>query len=212
MQQHTFHHLTGRLLTAVALCLLTATAAQAQYEDSPPPVFTIGPKVGVNYSTLVADNEVDAKYIVGYNAGLFARLNLGRVYLQPEATFNLKGSNLTVRQPNGGQNVSTNVRFNQIDVPVLLGVYLLGNDNFNLRLMGGPMISFITNSDQDNLASLGNEAFAYRDRVWGAAAGLGLDLGNISVDARYETGLQDVSDRFSQRQRLFQLSLGFRIF
>jgi hypothetical protein len=44
-------------------------------------------------------------------------------------------------------------------------------------------------------------------------AGAGIDLGNISFDARYEAGLSNISqsEKYNQQQRLFHLSLGFKI-
>jgi hypothetical protein len=42
--------------------------------------------------------------------------------------------------------------------------------------------------------------------------GAGIDLGNLTFDARYETGLNKVNSYFNQRTNLFQLSVGFKLF
>jgi hypothetical protein len=49
--------------------------------------------------------------------------------------------------------------------------------------------------------------------IMGYQAGSGIDLGNLTFDVRYESGLSNVSQskKYSQQQNLFHLSLGFKL-
>jgi hypothetical protein len=48
----------------------------------------------------------------------------------------------------------------------------------------------------------------------GIQAGGGVDLGNLTLDLRYEAGLSNISEseKYNQKQNLFHLSLGFKLF
>ena len=78
--------------------------------------------------------------------------------------------------------------------------------------MAGPVISFLVNQNTDV-----NEVFdrlqGYKDQALGLQAGAGVDLGNLSVDLRYEAGLSNISEseKYNQKQNLFHLSLGFKL-
>jgi hypothetical protein len=97
----------------------------------------------------------------------------------------------------------------------LLGTKI-GSNKLNLRFMGGPILSFIIQED-NSLGSVYNQVSDfgnYKNQTLGFQAGAGIDLGNISFDARYEAGLSNISrsEKYNQQQQLFHLSLGFKLF
>ena len=178
------------------------------------PAFTLGPRVGLNYSTLVTKNPaITSDYVLGYQAGAFILANLSRkVYLQPEAYFNSKGSSLTIQDTQGNNNIKGTVRFNSIDVPVLIGYYIVNSPQFKLRLLAGPMVSFNLKTNANGLTEYNPANYQFKDRIWGGQAGLGMDIGNICIDARYETGFEKINNTLGQRPSLFNISAGIKLF
>ncbi len=199
---------------ALFIGLLAVSSSVFAQKRSHDPTFTLGPRIGLNYSTLVTkDPSVTSDYILGYQAGAFIRANLSRkVYLQPEVYFNSKGSSLTFQDTQTGNGVKGTVRFSSVDVPVLLGRYIVNAPQFKLRLLAGPMVSFNLKTDTQGLTEYNPSAYQFKDRIWGGQVGLGMDIGNLTVDARYETGFEKINTALGQRPNVFNLSVGFKLF
>lgn len=202
-----------RIFLLAGLLLTTSVAALAQL-----PSFTAGIKGGVNYSSLkTTDDLADKNSILGYQVGVFTRLGGAGLYLQPEVYLGSKGNDFIRFEDQDGNQVEAKgeVRFTTLDVPVLLGTKF-GPGKLNFRLMAGPVISFIVDknttfdSAYDNVTDFDN----YKDKALGLQAGAGVDVGNFTVDLRYEAGLSNVSEseKYDQKQNLFHLSLGLKLF
>lgn len=171
--------------------------------------FNLGLKAGLNYTTIKAqDKEFDESGVLGYQAGVWARFG-NKFYVQPEMYIGTKGSKIEFTS--GGTSVDVKQKFTTLDVPLLLGTKF-GTDDLNIRIMAGPAFQF--NLDEDNNAF--NQAtdpnfYKYRDFITNAQVGAGVDLGNLSVDLRYETSLQDINRNDGQKQNLLHLSVGFKL-
>ncbi len=194
-----------KIILLSCIVLSTSLAALAQL-----PSFTGGIKAGLNYSSLKTKNDLtDQNGILGYQFGVFTRFGGGGFYVQPELYLGSKGNDFIKVDQNA---VKGKVRFTILDLPVLLGTKI-GLSKLNLRFMAGPVLSFLINkkttfdSAYDNLKD-------YKDQALGLQAGAGVDLGSLSVDLRYEAGLSNInkSDTYSQKQNLFHLSLGYKLF
>jgi hypothetical protein len=191
-------HMKKYLLSAALLIAINfSTKAQ----------FSLGIKGGVNYSTVNSDN-LRSSSVAGYQAGAFARLG-GGVYLQPEVYVSSTGGEFH----SSDNNYSGNVKFTNLNVPVLLGLRF-GPKNLNLRIMAGPIYTSVLSSSQ-NFQSIA-QSFAnngsYKNSTIGYQAGGGVDLGSITADLRYEGGFSDINSSYGQRQHLWALSIGFKIF
>lgn len=202
------------------VCLAIFSFQLVQAQDNPPK-FTFGPKAGVNFSTLVRDTKnFSADYRLGYNAGLFLRFNIGRLYIQPEGIFSTKGAAITINQ-SVDPDVKTGkyeLKLTNVDVPILIGLNLINNKLFNIRVFGGPMGSYNLNGQgvKDFLKETGSVSDAYKKAVLGYQAGVGVDVGSFTVDARYEGSLTETGDwervnLGKPKGGLYQLSLGLKI-
>lgn len=106
---------------------------------------------------------------VGFNLGLFSNVSLGPLYLRPEVSYT---------QLNGEVN-AVKVRTERIDVPVLVGINV-----FKLvSVFAGPSFHYTI---QDEFRS-----FDYERINAGYQFGLGLNLGRVGVDLRYERELNN---------------------
>ena len=194
------------------------------------PAVTLGPKLGVNSSVLYTD--VDAYHedeTLGYKAGLFFRLaNRSRIYLQPEAYFDLKGGNFTYdidsKDPYTPSNdpvkdARLRVRLKTLDFPLLVGLKVLDLYGFNFRLMAGPVGSYVIEEkatlDADGLSnSIQMPTDLYGDAIWSFQAGGGMDILMFTIDFRYEFGINNIStvQAAETRTYLYNLSVGMKLF
>jgi hypothetical protein len=194
-------------------CLLVITGITAMAQTSK---FTFGIKGGVNYSNLkTKDDLTDEKNIMGYQAGIFSRVGGAGIYFQPELYLGTKGNEFTSLDMSSRMiDVKGKIKFTTLDLPLLVGTKI-GSNKLNLRFMGGPIVSFIIDENNtlgsayNSLSDFGN----YKKQTLGFQAGSGIDLGNLTFDVRYESGLSNVSqsEKYSQQQNLFHLSLGLKL-
>jgi hypothetical protein len=120
----------------------------------------------------------------GWHAGLFLRLKLGPVYLQPETVF--ASTSFDYHVDNNGTNDLLKQKFDRLSVPILLG-FKLGP----LRINAGPAANVSIGSPK-SLISDPNFSKLYKSAVWGYQAGIGVDiLKRLTIDARVAGSLGD---------------------
>lgn len=195
------------LLSLVALfgliCFAQPLAAQKP--------FNVGVLAGANLSKLTIDSDdgIDAENLGGFVGGAFFRLNIKKLYLQPEALFSMRGTKVNLT--NGDQE---RVRINAFDIPLMVGYKVFDAKLANLRIHGGPVAAFVINEDTEDLDPDVDRFFKRAN--WGWQFGLGVDVWKFTLDARYELGLNDVVDVSNDfdgptRNNVFRITLGFKI-
>ncbi len=193
----------------VALLLISTSWVFAQ---SP---VNFGPKVGINYSSLQEiknDRRLSSDYFTGFSGGFFGRLNLRKFYIQPEIYYTQKGSNFTIHPDNTSSagSRSGKVRLHGVDVPVLFGLKIIDAKLANLRIMAGPVATVMLTEKKNDLRVLNPDNYHFDKSNIGFQAGIGVDVANFTLDARYENGLHAINQNFRQRNRTFQLSVGLK--
>jgi hypothetical protein len=179
--------------------------------------FTLGPKFGLS-STKVdfeRENFIPGDAQTGYHVGLFTRISFGGFFIQPEALYTKTNGSFQINspQPGGGTGTSTfSEDFNRLDIPVMLGFRFF---KF-LRLQAGPIASIDINSDLRDASNTIQEV-DYEKATLGYQAGIGLDIGNFILDAKYESSLSSITGNIGgfetdQRINQFILSVGFKLF
>lgn len=175
--------------------------------------FAFGPKVGLSQTELDLKSDDfksgDSKF--GYHVGLFARIGIGPLYLQPEVLYTQTQGQFSFDDGVGAIK-EYEADFNRVDIPVMVGLKMF---KF-LRIQAGPIASINVNSELKNAGTTVRDA-KFEDATIGYQAGLGLDIGNLIIDAKYESSLDKFSGGmagFSTDQRVNQwiLSVGFRLF
>lgn len=199
------------VIIIIGVCISTVSFAQ----------FTIGPKIGISSSNINVDETErirsgDSK--VGFHIGIFTRFGED-FYVQPELTFTSSGGKIDISNDNGQTyDQITELKYNKLDVPVLVGVRF--GDLF--RVNAGPVLSLILSQDARNVDSAVDEIQNnYNNAVVGYQAGIGLDVGNLIFDLRYEGNLSKLGDRIdignqsfttNMRNNQILLSVGFKLF
>ncbi len=142
----------------------------------------------------------------GMMLGAFVRINLNKWYIQPELNYVVRKSQISV------SNVSGTFEKKSMDIPLLLGYKLIKLPLLKVRAFAGPVASFKLD---DSFSSTLKQRFADQDikgATWNAKVGAGIDVWKLTLDVDYEFGLTDVSDAFLKKNKMFNVTLGFRLF
>lgn len=189
------------------VCLLGfSTLAVSQVQ------FALGVKAGPNFANIDTKADVGENYKnrTGFHGGAFALIKLTKIGIQPEILFSQQGSTVKINSQDFDANYS------YVNIPVILKLYLIGG----LNLQAGPQFGFVTNAEQEFPDINGAITTAdIKDQLKGmdlsAALGLGWDLPfGLTLDARYNLGLSDISDfegSQTAKNQVFQLSVGFKL-
>jgi hypothetical protein len=208
-----------RISTLLALVLICGMT----YAQGP---FSFGIKVGVNVAKMpssfddTAISNVVEKSMYGYQAGVFGRISIKKFIIQPEVYFSLKGGDLTYDLSSFDSvsilnSITKKVRIYNVDIPIMIGYSIVDNPLFKFRVMGGPVASLLLDKTIDVTkngvaADIGKSDL--NGILWSLQFGLGIDVWKLTVDARYELGLNEVSKITAEqmKSRAFLLSLGFK--
>ena len=174
------------------------------------PVFNVGVKGGLTSSKLslkVDDYKTDNA--LKYHIGAFGRVGWSMVYLQPEVYFSSRGGEWKSETIAGTVD---KFDFTTVDVPLLLGVNVINQDLMKVRVMGGPLFSFVTSKNSKENNSNFNIDYL-KDNFLGWQYGVGIDIWKATLDARFENSSGNVmkSSDAKAKNNTFVLSVGFKI-
>jgi hypothetical protein len=193
----------------IALLFLSFLAVEGYSQG-----FSFGPKIGVSSTSLkFDDDEIEGgSNQTGYHLGAFARIGGAGFFVQPEVLFTQTSGDFKYNGFDPGGDPDFEAEFNRLDVPVMLGFKAF---KF-LRIQAGPIASISLKTDISN-AGEAIQDIDTNSTTFGYQAGLGIDIGNLIIDAKYEGGLSGVINNiggYSTDQRLnqFVLSVGFKLF
>lgn len=173
--------------------------------------FSIGPKFGVSQANIKVngDGYSSGDDKMGYHVGMFVRMGGASIFVQPEFLYTSTGGFIV----DENNNATIETTFNRLDIPMMVGIKLA---KF-FRVQAGPIASIILDQSfgEDPIAATQN--IDYRSSTIGYQAGIGLDLGNLILDAKYESSLGKIAGSVAgfqtdQRQTQLVLSAGFRLF
>lgn len=154
-----------------------------------------GIKGGLNLTSLYVDNVSSEHMKAGFNAGIFAKLPVTRGFsIQPELLYSVKGAKDTYNNLLEG---SGEYQFNlgYIEMPVLAVINLARN--FNLH--AGGYAAYLASANVKDVNSDGSvngatdlNADNFQRWDFGLIGGLGFDIENFTLGARYNYGLTNI--------------------
>jgi hypothetical protein len=198
------------LLIAALLMMGSAAFAGGGFD------IAIGPKIGYQTAKLSYNKaDITSGFSNHFTAGVFGRVTIGRVYVQPEVlyfqTSNLFEASVTGVESENLFNLPTganlNLTLNQMNlqVPVMIGFNVIDLDVITLRAQVGPTANFVLKSKTlyDETYTLDGQQyevvkedasddqnFDTKSISWGLQAGLGVDiLKRVTLDVNYNFGL-----------------------
>lgn len=189
-------------LTIILIFVVAAFSVHAQK------IFEAGIKAGINSSKISANvDDYNPQSVNKFNFGAFSRINFGSFYIQPEAYYNSKGGEYI---DHVDLQTVNSFNYKTVDVPALLGFKIIKQENLNIRIMAGPVFTFVT--DKSIKGQL-NES-AMKDNFFGWQYGAGVDFMFLTLDARMESYSNNIYDtpKFDSKNGTFVISLGVKLF
>lgn len=184
------------LAASAVLLILTASAQEQQTSAENSLSKKYGIKGGLNLSNLYVDQVKDENMKAGFNIGVFAKLPVAAGFsIQPELLYSSKGAKLSYDNILLGTG---EYRFNldYVELPVLAVVNIAKSLNIHV----GPYVSYLAKADITRLNTASGSVDKIRDLKtddfnrfdFGLAGGLGLDVQNFTLGARYDYGFKEV--------------------
>ena len=205
-----------KILFSILVIFLSAGTSYAQ--------LAFGLKLGYNASKFTSNvDSIKTSFNSGFHAGAFVRFGT-RVYLQPEAYYTFSGGTFEKTVSKTDDLWKEKITIGTLDVPVLLGFKIIKSKLLEWRIMVGPEVSFLVNSKVKNISSTGPVTGSDINNVnWYGQAGTGIDILFLTLDLRYQFGLNTVINQvtatgsspttypLNSKNNLFLVSLGFKI-
>jgi Outer membrane protein beta-barrel domain len=181
-----------KLFVTILVCITTYSLF-AQHTN-------FGLKTGYNSSSVQISDGADYDSKSGLHIGGLAHIHISEHFaVQPELVFSCQG----------GERPNSKLKLNYINVPVL-AQYMIG-DGF--RLQTGPQFGFLVSAEQKigDIEVDIDDAFNSFDLSWAFGASYIFSSG-IGIDARYNLGLNNISDDsdFEAKNRVFQVGLFYQ--
>lgn len=191
----------------IMIVMLCVAAMVVSVNESKAQIFKLGVKAGL----VVDQSKVSVAGInlhettPGFELGVQTQIKIPVVglFVQPEFVYSRVSSKIDT--PTGNQHLVTS----QFDIPVMIGWKFLF-----MRIQAGPVFSFPSTSFSQFKTDFKNYNTGY-------VAGLGVDLGRFTIDARYQGEFSkresDIlggvfPQRISVMNGRFNFSLGYTLF
>lgn len=166
----------------------------------------IGLRGGINASKLKSNAEVvtpnpttQSHYkinvpnylMMGYHLGLVSQIQIGTFFVQPEALYTMTRNDIDIydlNSPSPTKAKAVEQKLNRLDIPVLMGLKLK-----IFKVGVGPVMTFLISDDSD-LKQITQYDIKLNKATVGYQAGVGLDIGRLALDLKYEGSLSKLSD------------------
>ena len=144
----------------------------------------------------------------GYHIGLLTRAKIGPLFVQPELVFNSNTYDMSWQNISNVQTNITKQKFDYIDAPILAGLKL-----GLFRINAGPVAHFLLS---DVYGTINQYTFDFSKISIAYVGGIGLDVGPIMIDVRYDGNLIsknpiDLLNQFQVSQQPNRLSTSIGI-
>jgi hypothetical protein len=208
--------------TIIALIILTVALFTSKQTSAQ---FNFGIKAGYNASNLSSSyDSISSALSSGFHAGVFARIGK-RVHLQPELYYTVYGSSYENIGVKTISNWKQKVTVGTLDIPLLIGFDIIKSKMLKWRIDVGPAISIVLNSKIDDIYGPGAITTSDLNKAnWYIQAGTGIDVWFLTLDIRYQAGLNSLISNVNSltytnqvytidtKGNLFLVSLGWKIF
>ena len=193
--KHTIKLTLCTLTFVLAFAATPASAQQQQTSSESEMTPKFGFKAGMNFANLYTSNVQNENVKIGVNGGFYAKIPLVRgLSIQPELLYTSKGAKDTYNNPTQGTG-EYRYNLNYIETPLLM----VFNLTRNLNLNAGGYLAYLANANVRDVHSDGTisgardlDANSFNRVDYGMVGGIGFDIENLTLGARYSYGLQNI--------------------
>ncbi|MEW6412903.1 MAG: porin family protein [Candidatus Zixiibacteriota bacterium] len=193
-----------RIVIVLAVVLLTAAFAQAT---------ELGFKAGLNLANLTGDVE-NNKAMMTFGGGAFAKFMVApQIFIKPEVVYMMKGTK------GDSDDFDEKMKFNYIEIPVLLGYQFPTQGSVSPSLFVGPAVGILMSAKYELEGVEVDIKDFTKSTDFGLVLGGGVDFGlgtsgKLAFDARYTVGLTNLNDdvdadEFEFKNTVFSFFVGY---
>lgn len=176
--------LSSALLTLFSLILTINAAAQERH---------YGIKGGAGayeISSEIGDMSATSDPKIGFEAGIFGDFPINEILsIQPEVVFVQKGGE---NEDSNDFSGTPSVTLNYVDVPLLLKINAPLDGNIKPYIFGGPYAGYLVEASSNMEGNNVDLTEYLAEFHYGVKMGLGVNIGPVVIDARYDLGLADL--------------------
>lgn len=181
------------VLCTIVYCVC-ANAQETQTVLEKKPTARFGIKGGLNLTNLYVKDVKDENIKPGINVGVYAKIPVSKCFsFQPELLYSMKGSQVNYNNILGSGKYRFNLNYLEIPVAAVFNVAR----NFNIH--AGPYAAFLLSANVKDVDKNGNINGAtelnkdnFQSVDYGLFAGVGFDIGTVTVGGRYTYGLREI--------------------
>jgi hypothetical protein len=193
------------------MCVVITMALFLIPKEQKAQTFTTGITAGVSTASVKVSNignsfinTINGNNIMGFEGGLFERINLGPFFIKPMLLLGYQGGTASYYDAEGNFN-NEKFDYGNIEVPLMFGLKILGP----IRIEVGPVYNWIytTQFNNDNSITVNPNGLGYR-------AGANIELGMVNLGVAYQ-GVTNKADNNttttfeSPNELIFSLALCF---
>ena len=187
-------HLTKNILVALFTFFFISNA------QSQEGLIDFGPKIGANFSVLDTNTDASEESITGLTAGLFLEIRLPTsLSFQAELLYSEQGADLN----SDVLSLSEEINLDYLQVPILGKFRFLKIVNIH----AGPQFGFLTNDVESDNIDIDTEDFDIS-----AVAGVGVEIGKLRADLRYNFGFTETIESIEAKNQYYSVAIGYEIF
>lgn len=169
---------------SIILLLISVTHLQAQERS-------IGIKGGAaayQLTTEFGDFSSTSDRKIAFEAGIFGDFPISRILsIQPEAVFVQKGGEETSESFG-----NSSVTLSYVDVPLLLKIKAPLDGSVKPYIFGGPYAGYLVDATSESEGESEDLTEFLNEIHYGLKVGLGVHIGRIVIDARYDMGIANL--------------------
>ena len=123
-------------------------------------------------------NTIKGDNIIGWEGGLFVKLNAGPFYGKPELLLNYRSGTVDMQSETGEAVKSTSFKMSRLEIPVIFGLELLGTVSIEM----GPVYNRVLNVTE----TFNNESISIKKGGVGYRVGASLSLARLNLSVHYQ--------------------------
>lgn len=198
------------LCTTQASLYAQKNQADSKIEKQIQADFNWGVKIGMNAPSInhydvelngvELEEKIEYTNKVGYTLATFARINMDRIFMQPEISWSGYQREMSLGIPTSTNNfteIKLKSKSKIAEVDVLVGYYIIKERPFSLSVMLGPSFKYIykTNYETNLNADFSDKNSSY---ILNGVGGFSLCIEKVYFDVRYEINIQNPDIDFNE--------------
>ncbi len=187
----------NKLIYALIICSIFCCNISAKDFHIPEKKINWGMKVGFNSAIPTSNVETESGELstktlneVGYLCETFMRINVKKMFFQPELSYSLTKENVYIQTPENSDYATIKFNVNAINLSAIVGYNTVKQNQYGLNVFIGCKYKY---AYQINVKPSNTEKYTDTDSFYNMyiTSGVGVNISHLFFDFRYDFSLMD---------------------